>query len=649
MKRACMLACGTMFALCLSAKGGVVDSGLANILDGRPGDEPVSVLVYLSDAVDINAESEALRVQNATLQYRHQYIVDLLRAKADATQGELVNHLLDLYSQNKVQDFHAFWVANVIRVEATKDVIYALAEREDVGVIFFNYGIENQPLPIQTIEPDEDGGNGQRAPEPGVTAVRAPEVWALGIDGTGVLVATLDTGVDGRHEALASRWRGLDSRYNGHPEWAWFDPVTNTTFPQSFGSHGTHTMGSVLGGAPGREVGVAPGAQWIHAAVIDRVSISRTVSDALLSFEWLIDPDGNSGTNFDVPASCSNSWRLVTGHGYPPCDDTFWSALDACEAAGIVIIFSAGNEGPGSRTIGRPPDRATDDYRTFSVGAVNANNGNWPVASFSSRGPSNCTPNGQDTFKPEIAAPGENVTSSLPGNSYGSLSGTSMASPHVNGVVALMRQANPNISVEDIKQVIFDTAFDLGPNGDDNDYGHGMIDAYEAVTRILDSDTEMACCFSDGSCGDFLPDECRAMGGAVSFGKQCNDQGFACPQPGACCVDNATCEFTTESLCASMGGSFLGEGVSCNRACPCDAIKKWRNRCRSNGNTKSKVVYRDESHNGEVVEIMLNNDTYDVPVFGRKAVLSVCCYFGSVTAELLTPEGCFEPETLPCK
>ena len=159
--------------------------------------------------------------------------------------------------------------------------------------------------------------------------------------------------------------------------------------------------------APGDPVGVAPGAQWIHAATIDRVSIARTVSDSLLAFEWLLDPDGDPATNWDVPAVCSNSWGVATSHGYPPCDETFWAHLDACEAAGIVILFSAGNEGTSG--LRRPADRATDDYRTAAVAAVDANDPNWPIAGFSSRGPTNCTPGGDSAIKPDIAGPGVNV------------------------------------------------------------------------------------------------------------------------------------------------------------------------------------------------------------------------------------------------
>ena len=367
-------------------------------------------------------------------------------------------------------------------MDATPAQIRRLATREDVETIYYNYEIE----PIGTVPGGAPDAPGPRAPEPGLVAINAPQAWAMGYDGSGVLVATLDTGVDGNHPALASRWRGADPQYAGHPEWAWFDPMTNTTFPQAFGSsHGTSTMGTVCGGAPGDQIGVAPGAQWIHAAVIGRGSVSQTVADALLAFEWLIDPDGNPTTFWDVPAVCSNSWRLTTDFGYPPCDPTFWSPLDACEAAGIVILFSAGNEGPAPETVGRPPDRATDDYRTVAVGAVDTTTVGWPVWVYSSRGPSHCTPNGSAAIKPDLTAPGVNVRSAVPGGGYDSGSGTSGASPHVNGTVALMRQACPGLTVKEIKQILYMTAHDLGPAGEDNDYGWGMIDAEQAVVMAL--------------------------------------------------------------------------------------------------------------------------------------------------------------------
>ncbi len=475
--------CGTALA-----PAGSVDPGLQQVLATKAPEETVSTLVYMMDRVDLGVLTTALDQQRASLQRRHEVVVRALQEKAHTTQIPLLTELGQRQVEGRVQSFEPFWVGNIIRVDAPAREIEALARHPDIDTIYYNCEIETvEPAPTQPGHADNPNGS-PRTPEIGLVAIRAPEVWALGYTGEGVLTSTLDTGVDGNHPALHNRWRGLDPLYQGHPQWAWFDPVTNTTYPQAFGAHGTHTMGTVLGGAPGDQIGVAPGAQWIHAAVIDRVSIPQTVADAILAFQWLIDPDGNPSTAWDVPQVCSNSWGVTTYHGYPPCDQTFWSFIDADEAAGIVQLFSAGNEGPGAETLRRPADRATTTYNSLAVGAVNANNSTWPIADFSSRGPSHCTPGGSAAIKPEIAAPGVDVRSSVPGGGYEQWgwSGTSMASPHVNGTVILMRQACPELTVDQIKQIIYDTAHDLGPPGDDNSYGWGMIDAYEAVLMALD-------------------------------------------------------------------------------------------------------------------------------------------------------------------
>jgi subtilisin family serine protease len=435
----------------------------------------------------------------------------------------LTARLSRLEADGRIEDFNPFWIANVIRVDATRAEIEQIAARSDVARVYYNYNIEL----VEPVEIKKDDGGLITVVEPGVEAVRAPEVWALGITGAGVLVANMDTGVDGDHPALADRWAGVaDPRYEGHPEWAWYDPYAGQNdFPYDNHGHGTHTMGSVTGASPttGDTVGVAPGAYWMASAPIDRGGgIPRTVADAILSFEWMVDPDGDPGTSWDVPAVCSNSWGLTTGHGYPPCDELFWSYLDACEAAGTVILFSAGNEGYSG--LRRPADRATDDYRTCAVAAVDANNPNWPIADFSSRGPTYCTPGGEAAIKPDIAAPGVNVRSCYPGGGYASMSGTSMASPHVNGVVALIRQANPNLSVEMIKQIIYDTAFDLGNPGEDNDYGWGMIDAYEAVTMAMTDFGYVDGYVTDASNSDPLQANVEVVGSMISV--QADEEGY---------------------------------------------------------------------------------------------------------------------------
>ncbi len=446
-------------------------------------EEVVSVLVYLKDQVDLDKITTHMDEQRASLQLRHETVVVELQNTASESQTEIVEYLNDLKSQDLVKDFKCYWVGNIIRVDTYQYIVDEIAKRDDVEEVYPNYGIE---LIEPTYESFESEPGYKNDVENGLEAIRAPEVWDLGITGEGVLVATIDTGVDGNHPALASRWAGVaDPRYEGHPEWAWLDSSGGQNdFPFDYGNHGTHTMGTVCGGAPGDQIGVAPGALWMSAgwAYSD---VPHFVSDIIESFEWMIDPDGDPTTNWDVPDVCSNSWGLSDSFGVPDCDETFWTYLDACEAAGTVIIFIAGNE--GSQGLRRPADRATDDYRCFAVAAVDANDPDWPIADFSSRGPTYCNPNGDEAIKPDIAAPGVSVRSSVPGGGYTTYSGTSMAAPHINGVVALMREANPNIGVEEIKEIIFQTAYDLGDPGEDNDYGWGMVDAYEAVLHTSQS------------------------------------------------------------------------------------------------------------------------------------------------------------------
>ena len=442
-------------------------------------DEMVGAIVTMADKVDLEALKSELYARHADRREWHETVVLALQAKATATQADILAQIDGLAAQGKVEKYRNLWVGNVILINATREALDILVARNDVEAIYPDYPIEN-------IEPVSKGDDIPiiAGVENGLRAIRADEVWAMGITGEGRLVSHLDTGVDGNHPALNARWRGYDSRYDGHPDWAWFDPLTNTQFPQDWGQHGTHTMGTIcgLGVNTGDTIGVAFGAEWISAGVIDRQSIPRTVQDALASFEWVADPDGDPGTVWDVPDANSNSWGLTTGHGYPPCDQTFWTVLDGCEAAGIFVVFAAGNEGSGQRTLRNPATRATTDVKSFAIGALDGNDPNFPIAGFSSRGPSDCTPDGSDAIKPEVSAPGVNVRSSVPGGGYqGGWSGTSMACPHVAGVVALMRQANPNLTTDQIGQIMLETAADLGQNGEDNAYGMGIVDAYEAV------------------------------------------------------------------------------------------------------------------------------------------------------------------------
>ena len=250
------------------------------------------------------------------------------------------------------------------------------------------------------------------------------------------------------------------------------DVVQQTDFPNDdpSGGHGTHTMGTMCGNSTVSDdtIGVAPGANWIAANGINQsATVTGFVNDVLAAFQWMADPDSNEATIDDVPDVVQNSWG-VNGDfpGFADCFDDWNNAIINCEAAGVVVVFSAGNEGPNAETIRSPATYEIDSVTVFAVGAVNADSDTIPpydIAEFSSRGPSSCSPG--IAIKPEVCAPGVEVYSSIPGlvsqpNRYTRLNGTSMAGPHVSGIVALMREANPNAEVREIKSVLMRTAMD---------------------------------------------------------------------------------------------------------------------------------------------------------------------------------------------
>jgi subtilisin family serine protease len=585
--------CATI-ALCSSTYSETtLDENLLDQMEAIGPKGTVSTLVYMEEQVNIKALSDSITEARMGFVERHQLVAESLQSTAFTSQENILRSLNQIGRIGGVTEVTPFWISNCIRVDARPEVILQLSKRKDVGHIYLNYEIELvEPVRMGPVQQTDNRGG----VEQGVIAIRATEAWQMGFTGDGVLVATLDTGVDGNHEALASRWAGLRPEYAGHPEWAFLDPYTyNNNFPFDAGSHGTHTMGTVCGGSPGVSIGVAPDAHWITSAGIDRSSIAETVADAIETFQWFLDPDGNPATAWDVPRVCSNSWGLTSSHGYPNCDETFWSYLDALEAAGCVVLFSAGNE--GSSGLRRPGDRATDEYRTCAVAAIDPYNASFPIASFSSRGPTNCTPDGSSAIKPDISAPGVSTYSSVPGG-YSSYDGTSMASPHINGAIALMFQANPDLSVEEVKEILYVTATDLGPTGEDNDYGHGIIDCVEAINMAIELsdpcnapigfcpqdidgnyvvnvidllqviDTYAQC--GDGSfkpSGDVDGDCCVSVSDILSV---VDAWGNDCTPVGACCLPEGGCsEQTTESDCLLTGGEYNGDESSCSFSnCP---------------------------------------------------------------------------------
>ena len=449
--------------------GGEISPGLALKLSDLKADESATCLVVMTDQANTVQLNYKLNLQKATRKVRHQKLLVALKDRAERSQSQLINYLNQRVLDGSVRDFKPFWISNAILVTATGDEIERIASFPGVEALYENY-------PITLVEPvsiEKSSGNSVER-EKILSAIGARQAWEMGYTGQGRLVCSFDTGVDGDHPALLSNWRGNNG---GSASASWFDPF-GSDFPKDGRGHGTHTMGVMAGISEGDTIGVAFDAQWICAAVIDRgVSITQTIGNILAAFQWAVDPDGDPETIDDVPDVINNSWGVPPGY-FAPCDQTFWNAIDNVESAGVVVIFAAGNEGPDASSIRIPADRISSPTNSFSVGAIDALSFGYPVAQFSSRGPSSCD---NQTIKPELCAPGVSIYSCYKNGEYRSMSGTSMATPFVSAAVAILRQYNPDATVEQIKQALLESCADLGPVGEDNSYGHGLINIKRAL------------------------------------------------------------------------------------------------------------------------------------------------------------------------
>ncbi len=513
----------------LSAGG--IEHNFAEYLQSRAPNDFVSAIVIMADQADIQSISSALTAQRVSRDVRHQRVIFALKSAASRSHGDITGYLDAGIREGSVKGYTSYWIMNLVVVQATVEELGRIAVRPDVEIVESNFkasliepvGDRNQPL----IVPNKGIGV-----TPGLKAIKADSVWhLLGITGAGRLLANLDTGVDGTHPALTGRWRG------NHEPWqeCWRDALGNgDTFPTDYHSHGTHVMGTLcgLGAGTADTIGVAWEAEWIADNAINQSVNSEFDNDVTDAFQWFADPDGDPQTIDDVPDVVQSSWGIYSyWSGYQDCDYRWQTVIENCEAAGVVCIFSAGNEGPTTQSLRSPANICETPTTNFSVGSIDATNYGfpYPIWESSSRGPSDC--DGR-TKKPEVVAPGVDVYSSVPGGGYqGTWDGTSMAGPHVSGIVALMRQANPDLEVDSIKRILINTAVDLGPPGEENTYGWGIVDAYAAVQAALAS-TYLA--------GDANGDQMVNVADAVYLLNYLYKNGIA-PDPMAAGDPNADC------------------------------------------------------------------------------------------------------------
>lgn len=396
---------------------------------------------------------------------RGQAVYDVLNETADASQAAVRRYL-----DSQGVTYQAFWAVNAIHLASGSASLAArLTTFTEVSALTLSKEISL----VEPIAPPVAVPNGPDAVEWGVQNIQADDVWSqFGVRGEKVVVANIDTGVQYNHPALVLRYRGRTAGGGFNHNYDWFNAYGASTAPFDNNGHGTHTMGTMVGDDGGaNQIGVAPRAKWIATN-----GCCGSEAGLVASGQWLLAPTKLNGSDPKVkkrPHIVNNSWGYNDPGGQQPLFDSIIAAWDA---SGIFGQWSNGNMGPGCNTGGAPGNRP----QAYSAGAYDISN---VIASFSSRGPSN----GSET-KPNISAPGVNVRSSVPTNGYSSLSGTSMAAPHVAGAIALLWSAAPALKrdVPATKLALDNSATDTagacgGTTDDNNTYGEGRLNALKLV------------------------------------------------------------------------------------------------------------------------------------------------------------------------
>ncbi len=462
----------------------------AAVLKDTADGKSASVMVLLADQADVKSAYN-MKDQDA----RGWYVYNTLTQHAERTQAALRASL----DARGIQ-YQSFWGVNAIAVTVDRSLLETLAARSDVGKIESN-------KPTRWIE-DPELANFRPADESpdviewGVNNVNAPQVWAMGYTGQGIVIGNQDTGMRWTHNALKPKYRGWNGATADH-NYNWHDSIhtgggscgPNSVVPCDDHGHGTHTTGTTVGDdGAGNQVGVAPGAKWIGCRNMNVGA--GTPASYTECFQFFIAPTDLTGNNPNPalrPHVMNNSWGCPTSEGCAPT--TLQSIVESTQAAGIFVEASNGNDGSSCSSVNTSGPPAIYEA-SFSTGAINISN---VLASFSSRGP--VTSDGSNRMKPNISAPGVNVRSSTrtSDTSYGALDGTSMAGPHVVGVVALLWSARPQLErdIATTKTILQNTA---NPNVvvspaqtcggipssqiPNNSFGYGRVDALAAVNSV---------------------------------------------------------------------------------------------------------------------------------------------------------------------
>jgi subtilisin family serine protease len=450
----------------------------------------VEYVAVLKQQADVSAADKL-----ETKEQKGQFVYDALKAAALHSQGEALTIL-----SKRAATYQSFFVVNMINITSDVATLQAIAELPSVEKIIENGKfVVSKTFSTPTVNSDKEAT--PMAGTWGIKKTKADQVWStLNVTGKGAVIAGQDTGYEWEHAAIKSKYRGWNGSSADH-NYNWHDAVHATGSscgkdspePCDDGEHGTHTMGTMVGGsANGTEIGMAPDAKWMGCRNMN--AGNGTLTTYVECFEFFLAPTDLTNKNPDTkkaPHVINNSWGCSTSEG---CNSSNFATMEQAvtnlRAAGVVVVVSAGNSGSACSTINTP---APIFVGSFTVGSTTSSDG---ISSFSSRGP--VTNYGPSRISPDISAPGSDVYSCVPGGGYSNMNGTSMAGPHVAGLVGLIISANPQLAgkVTTIEEIIQSTAQKLtstqtcggvaGSAIPNNTFGHGRIDALAAVTKAIE-------------------------------------------------------------------------------------------------------------------------------------------------------------------
>jgi serine protease AprX len=455
------------------------------VMEHTANGQQAEFFVVLADQADL---SPAANLPTKTEKGR--FVYQTLLEKAQSTQGPILQWLRDRKIENQ-----SFYIVNAILVKGDRQLADTLAARPDVARVEGNPLIHNDLPQRGPVEQSPLQPGAPATIEPGVAYTHAPDVWALGFKGETVVVASADTGVRWTHNALKPHYRGWDGT-NANHNFNWHDSIHNsvgnpcgndTQEPCDDFFHGSHTTGTAIGDDGGtNQIGMAPGAKWIGCRNMDQGN--GTPARYIECMEFFLAPyplncTPNEGDPTKAPDITINSWGCPVSEGCVTGLE-LQAAVEAQEAGGIQMVVAAGNSGPSCSTVSDPPSFYAASY---TAGALNT--GTDTIADFSSRGP--VTRDGSNRTKPDITAPGTNTRScdNSCDSCYTFASGTSMATPHISGAMALLWSAIPSLrhqiqasrdALDNAAHFISDTT--CGAAGPPNNvYGWGRVNIAAAV------------------------------------------------------------------------------------------------------------------------------------------------------------------------